>query len=83
MVNWQVWVCPGEGGMDVDVKWQPGWTTAVKIESGGRYPLGLNRKVVTNEAESLTCNFSIMQSNALGAFGLYYIGTSYTLGLMP
>jgi hypothetical protein len=41
MVNWQVWVCLGEGGMDV--KWEPGWTTAVKIESGGRYPLGLNR----------------------------------------
>lgn len=29
--------------MAVDVKWQPRWTTAVKIESGGRYPLGLNR----------------------------------------
>jgi hypothetical protein len=23
--------------------WQPQWTTQVKIESGGRYPLGLNR----------------------------------------
>lgn len=23
--------------------WQPKWTTQVKIESGGRYPLGLNR----------------------------------------
>lgn len=144
--------------MEVEAKWEPGWTTAVKIESGGRYPLGLNRfhngleeiliksitflanrlryytyccwaigeiernescqnwgdfvrafqkretalamglyllkpnysvpgsekiaKVTTNEAESLTCSFSIMQSNDLGAFGLYYIGTSYTLGLI-
>lgn len=25
------------------LNWQPAWTTAVKIESGGRYPLGLNR----------------------------------------
>ncbi|RMG92443.1 MAG: hypothetical protein D6706_16830 [Chloroflexi bacterium] len=137
--------------------WQPGWTTAVKIESGGRYPLGLNRfhngleeiliksitvlanrlryytyccwaigdierhescqnwadfvhafqkretalamglyllqpgysvpgsekiaKVANDEADSQPCDFSIMQSNDLGAFGLYYIGTSYSLGL--
>ena len=140
------------------IHWQPAWTTAVKIESGGRYPLGLNRfhngleeiliksitmlanrlryytyccwvigdierheacqnwsefahafqkretalaiglylwepdysvpgsdkisKIVTPDAESYDCSFSIMQSNSLGAFGLYYIGTSYTLGLI-
>ena len=23
--------------------WQPQWTTQVRIEGGGRYPLGLNR----------------------------------------
>lgn len=144
--------------MDRDIIWQPRWTTAVKIESGGRYPLGLNRfhngleeiliksitvlanrlryytyccwaigdieryetcqnwgefvdafqrretalaiglylwgpdysvpgsdkisKVVTADAESYDCGFSIMQSNSLGAFGLYYIGSSYTLGLI-
>jgi len=137
--------------------WQPRWTTSVKIESGGRYPLGLNRfhksgleeiliksitlqanrlryytyccwaigdierrephqngadfvsafqkretalaiglylldspapgsdnlaKVIDDDAEKLACDFSIMKSNVLGAFGLYYSGTSYTLGLV-
>lgn len=140
------------------MNWQPAWTTAVRIESGGRYPLGLNRfhngleeiliksitmqanrlryytyccwaigdierseacqnraefvqafqqretalaiglclsapdysvpgsdrisRMVTADADTYPCDFSIMQSNDLGAFGLYYIGTSYALGLV-
>ena len=27
----------------MQISWQPQWTTQVRIESGGRYPLGLNR----------------------------------------
>ena len=138
--------------------WQSAWTTVVKIESGGRFPLGLNRfhngleeiliksitaqayrlryymyccwaigdieqretcqnsadfvrafqkretalaiglcllkpnyavpgvdKVRTllkDNAEAYECNFSIMESDDLGAFGLNYKGTSYALGLV-
>lgn len=138
--------------------WQPKWTTPVKIESGGRYPLGLNRfhdhleelliKSIVNEASRLrhfsyccwaigdieanetcqtkegfvrafrrresalgmglllnnvefkvagsdrlqqfldvdaikqSCDFSMMQSNELGTFGLNYVGTTFNLGLI-
>ncbi len=144
--------------MEMEVVWRVGWTTAVNIESGGRYPLGLNRfhngleeiliksitllanrlryytyccwaigdierqetcqnwaefaqafqrretalamglylsapdysvpgsdrvsKVIANDAEAYSCDFSIMKSNDLGAFGLYYIGTAFSLGLI-
>ena len=137
--------------------WQPQWTTQVRIESGGRYPLGLNRfhngleeiliksiTVTANRLRYITyccwaigdieqlencqqyaefvesfrrrenslalglyqrkpeysfygstsisksikkggkeydCSFDLMESNKLGAFGLYYAGTIYNLGL--
>jgi len=137
--------------------WQPHWTTQVKIEGGGRYPLGLNRfhdgleeilikgivqqanrlryvsyccwvigdiertencsdyaefveaftrrenalavgfyllkpqhalygssalsKIVKENAKECDCSFRLMQSNQLGAYGLYYTGTIYNWGL--
>jgi len=143
--------------VDIAIDWYPNWSTSIKIESGGRYPLGLNRfhnglediliksivgnanrlryisyccwaigdierhenctqysdfvqafrqrenalgiglflikpsysidgitslsKVVTGEATEYDCSFKLMQSNELGAFGLYYAGTIYNWGL--
>lgn len=137
--------------------WQPQWTTQVKIESGGRHPLGLNAfhdgldeiliksitvganrlryityccwaigniednekcteysdfveafrrrenamslgvfllapsysvpgstaisKILYKKSDKYNCSFDLMQSNELGAFGLYYKGTMYNLGL--
>lgn len=136
--------------------WQPQWTTPVRIESGGRYPLGLNQfhddlekfliKGVIDQANRLryvtyccwaigdikeseacddyadfvdaftrrenalalglymmkpdygfygrntvsnivngeneySCTFRLMQSNDLGAYGLYYAGTIHNWGL--
>jgi hypothetical protein len=137
--------------------WIPQWTTQVKIESGGRYPLGLNRfhdgleeilikgivvaadrlryityccwcigdiehtencndysefvdaftrrenalalglylmepnypvrgstaisKIINVNDKIYDCTFRLMQSNDLGAFGLYYKGTIYNWGL--
>jgi hypothetical protein len=137
--------------------WQPHWTTQVRIESGGRYPLGLNRfhdgmeeiliksiviaanrlryityccwaigdieryescqkysdfveafrrrenalgiglfqlkpeysvpgstalsKIVKDGVKEYDCSFDLMESNELGAFGLYYKGTIYNFGL--
>ena len=137
--------------------WQPQWTTQVKIESGGRYPLGLNRfhegledllikgiigaanqlryityccwaigdiennencsdysefvdaftrrenalalglymlqpdytvygseaisKIAKDTIKEYDCTFRLMQSNDLGAYGLYYAGTIYNWGL--
>lgn len=142
----------------MDSVWYPTWSTPLKIESGGRYPLGLNRfhnglediliKSITVLADRLRqisyycwaigdlhrrkhiasyrdfveafrrrenalalglslcqpdytidgstavsrrvhpdtshydCSFALMQSNKLGAFGLYYAGTMYNLGLI-
>lgn len=144
--------------MSMDTNWHPTWTTEVKIEGGGRFPLGLNRfhngleeiliksitwlanrlryftyscwaigdiennspcenwsdfveafqrresalaiglyllepeysvpgsnkvsKLVGDGVDQYDCSFSIMESNRLGAFGLYYIGTAYNLGLI-
>ena len=137
--------------------WRPKWTSEVKIESGGRYPLGLNRfhdaledylikgivlaanrlryytyccwiigdieanvacntyeefveafrkrenalalglyliqpeygvpgsdaisKIVNTEKDEYDCTFHLMQSNELGAYGLYYAGSMYDWGL--
>lgn len=137
--------------------WQPQWTTQVRIEGGGRYPLGVNKfhdgleeiliKSIVNAANRLryityccwaigdiekrescreysdfveafrrrenslglglfimgseysvpgstvlsrivndgindyNCSFDLMRSNELGAYGLYYKGTIYNLGL--
>jgi hypothetical protein len=142
---------------DEPANWQPQWSTQVKIESGGRYPLGLNRfhegleeiliksivlnanrlryityycwaigdienredcaeysdfveafqrrenalalglcllnpeysvpgsssvsKILEEDTLEYDCSFDLMQSNELGAFGLYYKGTIYNLGL--
>lgn len=141
-----------------EMVWLPKWTTPVKIEAGGRHPLGLNRfhnhledlliKSIVWLAESLphftySCwaigdiaaterpdnnadfvtafqrretalsigrylwrptdhipgstrvsarvrgeetdidtSFSVMESDRLGAFGLYYSGSAYNLGLV-
>jgi hypothetical protein len=142
---------------DISV-WQPSWTEEVKIESGGRYPLGLNRfhnglesflikgivytanrlryityycwvigdiqesvrceqysdfvmafrfrenalalglylnkpeyrvegsravsHVVRDDIQEYDCSFRLMQSNQLGAYGLYYSGTADSFGLI-
>jgi hypothetical protein len=138
--------------------WQPSWTEEVQIESGGRYPLGLNRfhnglesflirgivytanrlryityycwaigniqesvkcdqysdfveafrlrenalavglylnepeyrvegsravsHIVSDDIKEYDCSFKLMQSNQLGAFGLYYSGTTDSFGLI-
>lgn len=137
--------------------YQPKWTSTVRIESGGRYPLGLNRfhdgledilikgivlnanrlryvsyccwslgdieknhtcddyaefidaftrrenalalglylmntkysiygtdsmsKLIQPNKKQYDCTFKLMQSNDLGAYGLYYAGTIYNWGL--
>ncbi len=137
--------------------WRPQWTTQIRIESGGRYPLGLNRfhdgledilikgiigaanrlryvtyccwaigdiersencsdyaefvdaftrrenalalglymmkpdygvygsdamsNIVKESIKKYDCTFRLMQSNDLGAYGLYYAGTIYNWGL--
>lgn len=137
--------------------WEPTWTSESKIESGGRYPLGLNRfhdaledflikgivlaanrlryftyscwiigdieanencekydefvdafnrrenalalglylmkpeygipgsdaisKIVQDNKEDYDCTFRLMQSNDLGAYGLYYKGSIFDWGL--
>ena len=141
----------------MNVVWKPEWTSEVKIESGGRYPLGLNRfhdgledylikgivlaanrlryytcccwiigdievnetcntyeefveafrkrenalalglyliqpeygvpgsdaisKIINGEKDEYDCTFHLMQSNELGAYGLYYAGSMYDWGL--
>jgi|GEM_PF-2553710 len=138
--------------------WKPSWTEEVKIESGGRYPLGLNRfhnglesflikgivytanrlryityycwaigdiqesvickqysdfveafrlrenalalglylnkqeygvvgsvamrHIVSDNKKAYDCNFPLIQSNKLGGFGLYYVGTIDSFGLI-
>ena len=138
-------------------QWQPKWSSQVRIESGGRYPLGLNRfhegpesflikgiieaanrlryityccwvlgdiqknencenyvdfvqafrnrenalalglymgspdhsvygsdamaKIVSDDIDEYGCTFKLMQSNDLGAYGLYYAGTMFNWGL--
>lgn len=57
-----------------DVKWQPGWTTAVKIESGGRYPLGLNR--FHNGLEEILIKSITFQANRLR----YYTYCCWAIG---
>jgi len=141
----------------MNASWKPTWTTEAKIESGGRYPLGLNRfhdaledylingivlaanrlryytyccwiigdievneqcntyeefveafrkrenavalglyliqpeygipgsdaisNIINDKKDKYDCTFRLMQSNELGAYGLYYAGSMYDWGL--
>ena len=38
--------------------------------------------IVANNKEKYDCSFRLMQSNDLGAYGLYYAGTIYNWGLI-
>lgn len=52
--------------MTLSTYWQPQWTTEVKIESGGRYPLGLNR--FHNGLEDLLIKSIVYNANRLRFF---------------